>query len=153
MECLREWLWVGANPDQAWARRDPLAGTHTTPRDTHGDTHRAKLCKLQKERRSEKSPQTHRHSRTDSQAEIQPGSSGKREGERAAERGEARYSERRGRSGERGSDRHIDRRDSDTAHGKGINTDPHVRARPGFSTWKMLGVRGQWMNSWEGKWV
>lgn len=34
MECLREWLRVGANPDLARARRDPLAGTHT-----HTETH------------------------------------------------------------------------------------------------------------------
>ena len=61
MKCLQEWLWVGANPDQASERRDPLAGTHVTHRDTPGEAHRAKLCKLQKERSEARAP---RHTHT-----------------------------------------------------------------------------------------
>ena len=142
----------GSQPRPGLGKTWPTGGYTHTHRDTRANTTEWNSANSTKRGGVKRAPR-HTHSRNDSQAEIQPGSSGKREGERATEGGEARISERRGRSGERGSDRHTDRRDSDTAHGKGINTDPHMRARPGSSTWNMLGVWGQWMNSWEGKWV
>lgn len=58
VSAARSGCGVGANPDQALERRDPLAGTHVTHRDTHGEAHRAKLCKLQKERRKERASDT-----------------------------------------------------------------------------------------------
>lgn len=135
MECLLEWLCVGANPDQALERRDPLAGTHVTHRDTHSEAHRAKLCKLQKERSEARAP---RHTRTAGMIRKQKFNKAPLEsGKESEQLSEVKPDTARG-GGE--GPRHTDRRGSDTAHGKSINTDPHMPACPGSSTWKMSEV-------------
>lgn len=137
----------GSQPRPGLGETWPTGGyARDTQRHTRWSTQSETLQTPEREEWS-KGPQTHTHSRNDSQKfNKAPLESGK-ESEQLSE-----VKPDTARGGGEGL-RHTDRRDSDTAHGKSINTDPHMLARPGSSTWKMLGVRGQWMNSWEGKWV
>lgn len=143
----------GWEPTRTWPGQDVTHWRVHTHTQRHTCWHnRVKLRKLHKERRSEEGPQTHTQ-----QERLTSRNSTRllwKTGRRASHW--ARWSQNQWEEGqERGQGLRQTHRQARFRHSpwEGINTDPHVRARPGSSTWNMLGVWGQWMNSWEGKWV